>query len=93
MGLPALVLAGFEEKGRGGEKKGVPSVVRKVFASAEGSGELLGEILARATVHTLRHNFAAHLLENGVDLRYIQELLGHESSRATEIYTHTTKKG
>lgn len=70
-------------EGRNGKQYSPQSVLKIVTTAAEKA-----KIARRVTPHTLRHSFATHLLESGADLRQIQVLLGHGSTKTTEIYTH-----
>ncbi|MDR2585450.1 MAG: site-specific tyrosine recombinase XerD [Prevotellaceae bacterium] len=68
-------------------RRGAPLTREMVFLIVKEQAKVAG-ITKKISPHTFRHSFASHLLENGADLRIIQQLLGHESILTTEIYTH-----
>ncbi len=74
-------------EGQNGGKYSVSSVYNVFCQSLKRAG-----IDKDLGVHSLRHSYATHLHEGGLDIRYIQELLGHKSSKTTEIYTHVSRR-
>jgi site-specific recombinase XerD len=74
-------------EGQYGARYSVGSVQKIFNKSKKKAG-----IQRNVTTHSLRHSFASHLLDSGVDIKIIQELLGHSSLKTTEIYTHVSAK-
>lgn len=70
-------------------EKGARISRQEVYKVISGLGKIIGK---HVTPHTIRHSFATHLLENGADLRVVQELLGHCDVSTTQLYTHVSKK-
>ncbi len=74
----------FFQSQRGGKLS--ERTAQKIFETAARNAHIVKSV----TFHSLRHSFATHLLENGVDVRYVQVLLGHQNIRTIQGYTHVT---
>ena len=81
---PKVFLFEGQTEGKPYDDRSLQQVLKQALKKAN--------ITKPVTLHWLRHSYATHLLESGTDLRYIQELLGHNSSKTTEIYTHVSTK-
>ncbi len=90
---PILIFPALGRNGKGAATAKNPMAISSVQGALRHAKAAAGIKKRRVTIHTLRHSYATHLLEAGVNLRVIQRYLGHAQLETTMIYLHLTKKG
>ena len=90
---PTFLFPALGRGRKGGLSATSPMAISSVQGALRAAKHEAGIIKRRVTIHTLRHSCATHLLDAGVNIRYIQQFLGHSSLETTMIYLHLTKKG
>jgi integrase len=90
---PRLLFPALGRDGRSAAKADAPMAISSVQGAFRAAKREAGIVKRAVSIHTLRHSYATHLLEAGVNLRLIQQNLGHSSLETTMVYLHLTAKG